>query len=165
VESKDTHQAEKVIKLLSIVLFCGTEIEKTILLSTMATNKIDNFNYKVEILFRPLLEKYGYSLKEKKINEVNGQEWSAHHIYINNTTTLKIIIKQEPYYTDYGFSFFIYKLGTDKYNILYNVPHEKQDKEDKFLDKACDDLFSSPELIDMISGKSWKELRHIPFQT
>jgi hypothetical protein len=133
-------------------------------LSTMTTNKIENFNEKAEILFRPLLEQYGYSLEEKKINEINGQKWSTHQIYINNKAKLKIVIKQEPYYADYGFSFFIYKLGTDKYNILYNVPHEKQDKEDKFLNKACDDLFGSPELIDLISGKSWKELRHISFQ-
>lgn len=121
----------------------------------MTINKIDNFNEKAETLFRPLLEKYGYALKEIKINELNGQKWSTHHVYINNKANLKIVLKQEPYYTDYGFSFFIYKLGTDKYNILYNVPHEKQDKEDKFLNKACDDLFSRTDLVDLISGKSW----------
>lgn len=130
----------------------------------MATNKIDNFNEKAEILFRPLLEKCGYFLQEMKINEIDGQKWSAHHIYINNKAKLKIVIKQEPYYTDYGFSFFIHKLGTDKYNILYNVPHEKQDKDDKFLNKACDDLFSRVDLIGLICGKSWNELKSIPFQ-
>ncbi len=130
----------------------------------MTLNKIDNFNQKGEALFRPLLEKYGYMFGEKKINEINGQKWSTHHIYINEKARLKVVIKQEPYYTDYGFSFFIHKLGTDKYNILYNVPHEKQDKEDKFLDKVWDDLFSNPELADMISGKSWRELKYIPFQ-
>jgi hypothetical protein len=146
-------------------MFVSSNTQATQTLQRMTSNKIDNFNEKAEILFRPLLEKYGYILKEKKINEINGQKWSTHHIYINNKAKLKIEIKQEPYYTDYGFSFFIHKLGTDKYNILYNVPHEKQDKEDKFLEKACDDLFASPEIIDIISGKSWKELRHIPFQT
>ena len=130
----------------------------------MATNKIDSFDEKAEILFRPLLQKYGYVLEQKKINELNGQKWSTHHIYLNNKAKLKIIIKQEPYYTDYGFSFFIFKLGTDKYNILYNVPHEKQDKEDAFLNKACEELFLSQEVIDIISGKSWTDLRHIPFQ-
>ncbi len=130
----------------------------------MTTNKIDNFNEKAEILFRPLLEKYGYTLEEKKINEINGQKWSIHHIYINTKSKLKIVIKQEPYYTDYGFSFFIHKLGTDKFNVLYNVPHEKQDKDDKFLIKACDDLFSRTDLVDLINGKSWKELKSIPFQ-
>jgi len=128
-------------------------------------NKIDNFNKKGEALFRQILESYGYTLSEKKINELNGQEWSIHHIYVNNKAGLKIVIKQEPYYTDYGFSFFIHKLGTDEYNILCNVPHEKQDREDKFLDNACKDILSSPELVDMISGKSWKELRHVPLQT
>ena len=134
------------------------------MLITMTTNKIDNFNEKGETLFRPLLEKYGYTLEDKKINEINGQKWSIHHIYVNEKTRLKVVIKQEPYYSDYGFSFFIHKLETEKYNILYNVPHEKQDMEDKFLDKVCDDLFSNQELVDIISGKSWKELKHIPFQ-
>jgi hypothetical protein len=130
----------------------------------MTTNKIDNFNEKAEMLFRPILEKYGYSLDEKKINEINGQKWSTHHIYINNKGKRKIVIKQEPRYSDYGFSFFIYKIGTDKYNILCNVPHENQDKDDKFLDKVCDDLFSIPELIDIIDGKFWKDLGRIPIQ-
>lgn len=71
---------------------------------------------------------------------------------------------QEPYYTDYGFSFFIYKLGTVEYNILCNVPHEKQDIEDHFLNKAYDELFSTSETVDLISGKIWKELKYIPFQ-
>ena len=130
----------------------------------MTTNKIDNFNERAEILFRPLLENLGYTLDEKKINYLNGQKWSTRHIYLNSKAKLKIEIKQEPYYTDYGFSFFIHKLGTDEYNILYNVPHESQDKEDKFLTKACDELFSNTEMVDLISGKSWKDLNHIPFQ-
>lgn len=130
----------------------------------MTTNKIDNFNDKAEILFRPLLEKYGYLLREKKVNELHGQKWSAHHIYCNIEKKLKIVIKQEPYYTDYGFSFFLHKVGTEEYNILYNVPHERQDNDDKFLTKASEDLFSHPEMVDLISGKTWIELKRIPFK-
>ncbi len=63
-------------------------------------DKIDNFNIKAENLFRPELEKNGYTLDEIKIGEINGEKWSTHHIYINNKSNLKIIIKQEPYYTD-----------------------------------------------------------------
>ena len=131
----------------------------------MTMNKIESFNEKGEMLFRPILESYGYTLTDKKINELHGQMWSIHHIYMNNKTRLKIVIKQEPYYTDYGFSFFIHKHGTEEYNILCNVPHEKQYRDDNFLNKACKDIFSSPELIDLISGITWKELRHIPLQT
>ena len=75
----------------------------------MAVNKIDSFNEKAEIVFRTLVEKYGYVLSEIRVNELNGQKWSAHHIYINSEKNLQIEIKQEPYYTDYGFSFFIFK--------------------------------------------------------
>lgn len=120
----------------------------------MAADKIEHFNEKGEQLFRPLLENYGYTLDEKKINEINGQKWSVHHIYLNNKSGLKIVIKQEPYYTDYGFSFFIYKIGTDEYKILDHVPHEKQDKDNLFMDKACSDIFSNLELVDVISGKT-----------
>jgi len=130
----------------------------------METDKIDSFNEKAEVLFRSLLENYGYVLLEKKINEINGQKWSVQHIYINDKTKLKIVIKQEPYYTDYGFAFWIHQLETNKYNILYNVPHEKQDKADMFLDKACNDLFADPLIVDLISGNSWKDLKYIPYQ-
>jgi hypothetical protein len=61
----------------------------------MTMNKIDNFNKNGEALFRPILERYGYTLNEKKINEISGQKWSVHHIYVNNMAGLKIIIKQE----------------------------------------------------------------------
>ena len=132
--------------------------------TTIFESKIGDFDVKASALFRPALEKCGYVLDEIKVNEINGHPWSTHHIYVNTPMNLKVIIKQEPYYTDYGFSFFIFKLGTDQYNILYNVPHEKQDSEGAFLDKAYHDLFSTPEMVDLISGKVWKELRHIPFR-
>lgn len=130
----------------------------------MSSDKIDNFNEKATTVFRPTLEKYGYLLEEIKINYINGYKWSTHHIYINKQTNLKIIIKQEPFYTDYGFSFFIYDLGSRQYNILYNVPHEKQDNGDDFLHMAYEELFSTHETMDLISGISWMKLEHIPFQ-
>ena len=126
--------------------------------------KIDRFNEKAQAVFRPLLEEYGYILEEIKVNKLNGQDWSAHHIYLNKTTNMKVVIKQEPYYTDYGFSFFIHKLQSNEYNILYNIPHERQDNEDEFIRVACHKLFSSPEMTDIISGKSWIELSYIPFR-
>jgi hypothetical protein len=131
----------------------------------MATHKIDNFNENAEPLFRLKLEKYGYQLDRIIVFYIKGEKWSTHHIYINNIADLKIIIKQEPYYSDYGFSVFIFKLGTEEYNILYHVPHEIQDKEDKFLYKAYNDLFSSQEILDLISGKFWKEFKYILFDS
>ncbi|UOK41619.1 MULTISPECIES: hypothetical protein [Flavobacterium] len=130
----------------------------------MSENKIDNFNVKGKELFQILTNKYDYTLKEIKVSEINGQKWTTQHIYINNSKNLKIVIKQEPYYTDYGFSFFIYKIGNDEYNILCNVPHEKQDKDDDFLKLAYEKLFSTKETVDLISGENWKELKRIPHQ-
>ncbi|UOK41609.1 MULTISPECIES: hypothetical protein [Flavobacterium] len=126
----------------------------------MSENKIDNFNVKGKELFQILIDKYDYTLEEIKVSEINSQKWATQHIYVNNSKNLKIVIKQEPYYTDYGFSFFIYKIGSDKYNI----PHEKQDKEDTFLKLAYEKLFSTKETVDLISGENWKELKRIPLQ-
>ena len=130
----------------------------------MTENKIDYFNKKSPEIFRNLVENYGYELADLKTNERNGMKCSAHHIYCNEKKALKIIIKQEPYYTDYGFSFFIHKIGTKEYNILYNVEAEYQDDENRFLQKAYTDLFSTPETLDLISGKYSKELGYIPFR-
>jgi hypothetical protein len=130
----------------------------------MRTNKIDSFDEKAQTLFRNLITDYGYTLEGKDLFELNGMKWSTKHVYINRDTDLKIEIRQEPCYTDYGFSFFIYNLKTDEYNILCNVPHEVQDKEDKFLWRAHQKLFSSSEAIDLISGKNWHKLPHILFQ-
>ena len=129
----------------------------------MEENRIDHFNNIAKKLFKILVDEYGYILDEIKINDLNGMKWSTHHIYINSLKNLKIEIKQEPYYTDYGFSFFIYKMGTDEYNILCNIAHEKQDKEGNFLLKAYKDLFSTEETLEIISGKHWKKLKYIPF--
>lgn len=130
----------------------------------MTTDKIDDFNQKAIALFQAQLEKYGYILDEIKENEINGTKWSTHHIYLNSKAGLKLVIIQEPYNTEYGFSVFIYRLGTTHYNILYNVPHEVQDSQFDFLARAFEDLFSTPETLDLISGKSRKQLGYIAFQ-
>jgi hypothetical protein len=130
----------------------------------MAGYNFQGFIQKADHLFQQTLENYGYERQQVKVNDIRGIAWSVHLIYINAVTQLKISIKQEPYYSDYGFSIFIEKIGTNEYNILYNVPHERQDKEDNFLKVAYEDLFSTPPTVDLISGKWWEELHRIPFQ-
>lgn len=127
-------------------------------------SKIDHFNDVAEPLFKILIDKYNYILDEIKIFHFKGSKWSTKLIYLNPEFNLKIEVEQAPFYTDYGFSFFIYNLSKDEYNILYNVPHEKQDGEDAFLHKAYEDLFSSQEMLDLISGKHWHKLNRIAFQ-
>ncbi|CCG52941.1 Hypothetical protein KQS_04875 [Flavobacterium indicum GPTSA100-9 = DSM 17447] len=126
------------------------------LTSLKMTDKIDNFNDIAPNIFKILIDDFGYSLKEITTHYINNEKWSTHHIYVNNSLNLKIVVKQEPYYTDYGFSFFIYQIKTEQYDILYNVPHEKQDKEDKFLLKVYENMFSNKEILDIINGKKWK---------
>ena len=128
-------------------------------------NKLDSFKKVAPNVFKDLVDKYGYTLDEIKTNQLDNRDWSVHLIYSNRDKNLKIIIKQEPYYTDYGFSFLIYNLGTDECNILCNVEHHRQDAEDKFLLKAYTDLFKTKETLNIISGEEWKELKRIPFST
>jgi len=128
-------------------------------------NKIVQFRSIAPDLFDNLRSDHGYNLIETKVNQRNdGMDWSIQLIYVNDDKQLKIVIKQEPYYTDYGFSFFIYKIGTDEYNILYNVAHERQDDKGEFLFKAHQDLFLNKETLNIISGKKWTELKRIPYK-
>ena len=128
-------------------------------------SKIDNFKNTAPKIFQTLIDNYDYILEDIKINRLNDMDWSVNLTYINQNKGLKIVIKQEPYYTDYGFSFEIHKLGTDEYNILCNVEHDKQDSKNMYLLKAYRDLFSTQEILDIISGKYWKEFDHILFKT
>ena len=130
----------------------------------MKEHKIDFFERKAKPLFKNLIDDFGYILTETNIYEINGEKWSIHLIYLNNNLNLKIEIQQAPYYSDYGFTFSIYKMGTDEYNILYNVPHEKQDIEGNFLLKAHEELFSNLECLNLIKGTYWIELKHIVFE-
>lgn len=130
----------------------------------MTRTKIDTFKELAPIVFQCLVDDYGYSLTETKVNMQQERDWSVHLTYINLEKNLKIIVKQEPYYTDYGFSFFIYNMIDGDYNILYTVTPEKQDVKNDFLIKSCSDLFSTKETLDLISGISWTQLGRIPFQ-
>lgn len=114
-------------------------------------------------VFRPLVTRFGYFLQEVRANELNGTQWSSHHIYSNSAAGLKIEIRQEPFYKDYGFSILIFNERLDEFNILYNVPQEKQDSDGTYWQKAADDLFSSDDVLNMISGKIWKKLTVVPF--
>lgn len=129
-----------------------------VLCNNKMADKLENFKRVAPGLFKDLVEKYGYTLDEIKTNQLNNQDWSVHLIYTNQEKNLKVIIKQEPYYTDYGFSFFIYKPGTQEYNILCNVEHHRQDPENNILLKAYNDLFMNKETLDLISGNEWKKL-------
>ena len=130
----------------------------------MTADKIGYFNKISPEIFKILEEKYGYKFEGINTIERNGIKWSTHHTYSNKEKSLKIVIKQEPYYTDYGFSLFIYKIGTKEFNILYNVPYEEQDEKSGFLKKAFKDLFTSQETLNLIAGKDWKNLKKIPFK-
>ena len=130
----------------------------------MEEDKIDWFDKEGQELFKFLVEDLGYVMSDKKIDVLNGKKWSVKHTYTNNKLKLKIEISQAPYYTDYGFSFFLSNLKKGEQSLLYHVPHERQDKNGQFLAKASRDLLTTKETFDLISGKTWRQLRSIPFQ-
>ena len=130
----------------------------------MKQNKIEQFNNIGKDVFQRLCSDFGYVLEDIKIFEIKDRPWSVKHIYTHKLHNLKIVIEQAPYYTDYGFTFFIYNLSNEQSNILYNVPHEKQDEEGNFLVVAANAIFSSVEITNLISGKVWEEFKQIYFK-
>jgi hypothetical protein len=125
----------------------------------MNAPSVEYFDQKAREIFSVLIDKYKYRLSEVTIKPFN-----VCHIYTNKEIKSKIEISNSTYGSDYGFSFFIFRLGTKEYNILYNVPHELQYKECQFLIHARNDLFSTKETINLIAGTTWKELNRVFFQ-
>lgn len=121
----------------------------------MTKNKIDLFIEKTPIIFKRLTENYGYILEDTKIFQINGQKWSTKLIYVNLDIKRKIEIEQAPYYTDYGFTFFIYNLDNDEYLIACNIAHENQDNNSDFIINACNIIFSNDSYEKVINGKLW----------
>ena len=121
----------------------------------MANNKIDLFIEVATIIFKRLTENYVYILEEPQIYKRNGQKWSAKLIYVNSDIKRKIEIEQAPYYTDYGFTFFIYNLDINEYLITCNIPHENQDNNSDFIINACDIIFSNDSYKKVIKGTLW----------
>jgi len=130
----------------------------------MKINKLEQFNLMGKEIFRPLSDDFGYTRGEAEVYELDGSPWSTKYVYLNTDKMLKIEILQEPYYTDYGFSFLIYNLNSDDYNIICNVPHEKQDSEGKFLYDAAKEIFGSPKIMKIIKGEVWENLDGIYFK-
>ena len=73
-------------------------------------------------------------------------------------------IMNETCHVDYGFSIFLWKSEEEQYNILYNVPWEKQDSDCLFLQRAHDKITREDALVDMLSGKTWTLLPNIYFK-
>lgn len=121
----------------------------------MAENKIDLFNEKAPIIFKRLTENYGYILEETKLFQINSQKWSTKLIYLNSDIKRKIEIEQAPYYSDYGFTFFIYNIVNNEYLIACNIPNENQDINLDFLINACDIIFSNDSYEKVIKGTFW----------
>ena len=123
----------------------------------MLGNKIDNFNNVTPLIFKNLITDFGFELKEIKTRFINSDKWSTHHQYLNIKLELEIKISQEPYYTDYGFSVFLYNLKNNEHNVLCNVPHEKHDEGIDFLLNAHREIFSNSEIIKMLNGENWEK--------
>lgn len=129
------------------------------LITLMNAPASEHFDRKAREVFSVLIDRYNYLL-----TEVAVRPFYVSHIYTNPQIGRRVEITNSTYGSDYGFSFFIYQLGTNEYNILYNVPHEHQDKECRFLVMAQEELFSKAEILDIISGKAWKEFDGIVFK-
>lgn len=112
-------------------------------------------------VFNDLLEENEYALTATTINHFEDMEWSAHLIYTHSANNLQIKIKQEPYYTDYGFSFEIHQLSTHQYNLIYRVEREQQDSKYAFLNEALNAIQNSELALKLIRGLEWVEWEEV----
>jgi hypothetical protein len=124
-------------------------------------DKVGNFNKLAPQLFGARLKELGYELRNIENFEYSGFLWSTHHFYENDKLNLTIDIQQAPYYTDYGFSIFLFDAGRQDQKLLCNVPHELQDRENNFLLSMRDKFFSDPDVISLLKGENWKTINHL----
>ena len=110
-------------------------------------------------LFQNLVSDYHYVVANTELR-VN----IAPLVYHNPRLNKRIEIKNETFGVDYGFSIFVWNTSIGEYNIIYNVPHEKQDLNGHFLINAFKEIFSSRELVDLISTDRWVRFGRIYFQ-
>lgn len=109
--------------------------------------------------FAPLITRYGYTLVQTE-----SAPFRVVHIYENALINRKMEVSNATYSVDYGFSVFIYNTATNEYNIIYNLPHEKQDSNGDFVTRASQELFETEEVVELIAGTSWKTFGKIYFQ-
>jgi hypothetical protein len=109
------------------------------------------FDTSAKAAFSILTNEFNYKLIESvtKPNYVR-------HTYRNRWRRRKIIIKNETFPVDYGFSFFIHNLWTKEHFILYNIPWEKEDPKCDFLNRVSDKIFKSQHLQNIIRGTTWQ---------
>jgi hypothetical protein len=78
----------------------------------------------------------------------------------------KIRIANHTDYTDYGFEVFLFDttlaLEEPPYNILVNIPFEKQDTQCNFVARAS--KYISENLTDMLSSDDWVQENRILYQ-
>lgn len=133
-------------------------------MSKTARNKLNSFKEKAILIFCVLTKKFGYTLSEVRDIYTNDKLWSVHYIYDNFSENLKIIIKQEPCYTDYGFTFEIQNTKNNESNIICNWPHEKQDYDLNSLQFIANTIFESNAAVHLISGKNWQLINGVLLQ-
>jgi hypothetical protein len=127
-------------------------------------NRIEYFRTHARSLFSILESEFEYTFEEEKIFRHADIDWSIELLYFNKPKNLKIVIEQAPYYTDYGFTFSVQNISSNENVMIYNIAHERQDSESKFLTNACELIFLNPEVVDLISGKKWQNYNRILIQ-
>jgi hypothetical protein len=105
---------------------------------------------KAKRVFADLLDKYGYKLIET-VSEPNYVRLT----YRNRLRLRKLVLENQTFPVDYGFGIYFYKLLSSDYQVVYNTPWEKQDKECVFLDKAVQKFSVSKKLIKVMKGECW----------
>ena len=157
----------KLIKRLYNLLFKTTDKPIDVVVSEVKVapkhDKVAHFNKLAPQLFGDRLKELGYELKNIEESVHNGVLWSTHHYYVNDQLNLTLDMQQAPYYTDYGFSIFLFHTGVQDHKLICHVPHELQDSEDKFLIIMRDKFFSDSEILSLLRGEVWQPINHLRY--
>jgi len=109
------------------------------------------FDKNAKAVFSVLTKEFKY-----KLIETVAKENYVRHTYRNRWRRRKIVIENQTYPVDYGFTFFVYNLWAKDHYILYNIPWEKEDTQCDFLNRVKDKIFGSQYLKNLIRGITWK---------
>ncbi len=113
------------------------------------------FDNEAKQTFSFLTKDFGY-----KLIDVVSKPNYVRHIYRNRLRRRKIIIENQTWPVDYGFSFVVHNLWTTENYILYNIPWEKEDKRCVFLNRVKDRVSNSEYFKSIIQGRTWKLKRN-----
>ena len=122
-----------------------------------ANQSFSDYSKIAKEVFTFLTENFNY-----KFVETIDEKFLVRHTYRNRWRRRKIVIENQSFPGDYGFSFWIYNLLTKEKYLLHNTWLE-EDKMSSSLNLIKNKIISNTQFVNLIKGKNWKvDKIHLP---